>query len=38
MVSLLFVDHRGRFMLGVAIVFLLLGVAMMSAIIKRTLR
>ena len=38
MVSLLFVDHRGRFMLGVAIVSLLLGIATMSAIIRRTLR
>ena len=38
MMSLLFVDHRGRFMLGVAIVSLLLGIATMSAIITRTLR
>jgi len=38
MVSLLFVDHRGRFMLGVAVVSLLLGIATMSAIIRRTLR
>ena len=38
MMSLLFVDHRGRFMLGVAIVSLLLGIATMSAIIRRTLR
>jgi tight adherence protein B len=38
MLSLLFVDHRGRFMLGVAVVMLLLGVATMSAIIRRTLR
>jgi tight adherence protein B len=38
MMSLLFVDHRGRFMLGVAILSLLLGIATMSAIIKRTLR
>jgi tight adherence protein B len=38
MMSLLFVDHRGRFMLGVAIVMLLLGIATMSAIIRRTLR
>jgi len=38
MVSLLFVDHRGRFMLGVAIVSLLLGIATMGAIIRRTLR
>ena len=38
MVSLLFVDHRGRFMLGIAIVSLLLGIATMGAIIRRTLR
>jgi tight adherence protein B len=38
MMSLLFVDHRGRFLLGVAVVSLLLGIATMSAIIKRTLR
>jgi tight adherence protein B len=38
MMTLLFVDHRGRFMLGIAIVMLLLGIATMSAIIKRTLR
>jgi len=38
MMFLLFVDHRGRFMLGVAIVSLLLGIATMSAIIRRTLR
>jgi tight adherence protein B len=38
MMSLLFVDRRGRFMLGLAIVSLLLGVVTMSAIIKRALR
>ena len=38
MMSLLFVDHRGRFMLGVAIVCLLLGIATMAATIRRTLR
>jgi tight adherence protein B len=38
MMSVLFVDHRGRLMLGVAIVSLLLGIATMSAIIRRTLR
>ena len=38
MMSLLFVDHRGRFMLGVAIVSLLLGIGTMGAIIRRTLR
>jgi tight adherence protein B len=36
--SVLFVDHRGRFMLGVAIVSLLFGIASMNYIIKRTLR
>ena len=38
MMSMLFVDRRGRFMLGVAVVSLLLGIATMSAIIRRTLR
>jgi tight adherence protein B len=38
MMSLLFVDHRGRFMLGFAILSLLLGIATMNAIIRRTLR
>jgi tight adherence protein B len=38
MISLLFVDHRGRLMLGIAILSLLLGIATMSAIIRRTLR
>ena len=38
MMSLLFVDHRGRFMLGIAVVSLLLGIATMGAIIRRTLR
>jgi len=38
MVSPLVVDHRGRFMLAVAIVCLLLGITTMSAIIRRTLR
>jgi tight adherence protein B len=38
MMSLLFVDHRGRFMLGVAVFSLLLGIATMNAIIRRTLR
>jgi len=38
MMSLLFVDHRGRFMLGIAIGSLLLGIATMGAIIRRTLR
>jgi len=36
--SLLLVDRRGRFMLVVAIVSLLLGIASMNAIIRRTLR
>jgi len=38
MMALLFADHRGRFMLGVAIVSVLLGIVTMSAIIRRTLR
>ncbi len=38
MMALLFADHRGRFMMGVAIVSVLLGIATMSAIIRRTLR
>ena len=38
MMALLFADHRGRFMLGVAIVSVLLGIFTMSAIIRRTLR
>jgi tight adherence protein B len=38
MMSLLFADPRGRFMLGVAIISLLLGIATMGAIIRRTLR
>jgi tight adherence protein B len=38
MMALLFADHRGRFMMGVALVSLLLGIATMSAIIRRTLR
>jgi tight adherence protein B len=36
--SVLFVDPRGRFMLGLAIKSLLLGIAVMKAIIKRSLR
>jgi tight adherence protein B len=36
--SVLFVDPRGRFMLGIAVVSLLLGVAVMKAIISRSLR
>jgi tight adherence protein B len=38
MMALLFADHRGRVMLGVAIASVLLGIATMSAIIRRTLR
>jgi tight adherence protein B len=38
MMALLFTDHRGRVMLGVAIVSVLLGIATMGAIIRRTLR
>jgi tight adherence protein B len=36
--SILFVDPRGRFMLGVAIVSLLLGIAVMKAMIMKSLR
>jgi len=38
LMSMLFVDHRGRFMLGLAIASLLLGVAVMKTLIKRTMR
>jgi Flp pilus assembly protein TadB len=36
--SILFVDPRGRFMLGVAAVGLLLGATVMKAMIKKSLR
>jgi hypothetical protein len=36
--SVLFVDPRGRQMLGIACIGLLLGIAAMKAIIKSTLR
>jgi tight adherence protein B len=36
--SVLFVDPRGRFMLGIAVVSLLLGIAVMRAMISRSLR
>jgi tight adherence protein B len=36
--SVLFVDPRGRFMLGIAVASLLLGIAVMKAMIKRSLR
>jgi len=36
--SVLFVDPRGRFMLGIAVVSLLLGIAVMKAMISRSLR
>jgi tight adherence protein B len=36
--SALFVDPRGRFMLGIAVVSLLLGIAVMKAMISRSLR
>jgi tight adherence protein B len=38
LMSVLFVDPRGRFMLGLAVVCLLLGVATMNALIKKNLR
>ena len=36
--SILFVDPRGRFMLGVAVVSLLLGIIVMKTMVKKTLR
>ena len=36
--SVLFVDPRGRFMVGIAVVSLLLGIAVMKAMISRSLR
>jgi Flp pilus assembly protein TadB len=36
--SVMFVDPRGRFMLGVATVGLLLGMVVMKAMIKKSLR
>ena len=36
--SILFVDPRGRFMLGLAIVCLLLGIAAMKVMIEKSLR
>jgi tight adherence protein B len=38
MISVLFIDPRGRFMLGVAMGSLFLGIAVMKAIIRRNLR
>ena len=38
LVSVLFVDPRGRFMLGVAVAGLLAGIATMRTLIKRNLR
>jgi tight adherence protein B len=38
LMSILFVDPRGRFMLGVAIVGLLLGIGAMKIMIKKSLR
>jgi len=38
MMASLFVDPRGRFMLGVAVVNLVLGIALMNLMIKRSLR
>jgi len=36
--SVLFVDPRGRFMLGIAVASLILGIAVMKAMIRRSLR
>jgi tight adherence protein B len=38
LISILFVDPRGRFMLGLAIISLLLGIAVMKAMIEKSLR
>jgi tight adherence protein B len=38
LMSILFVDPRGRFMLGLAIASLLLGIAVMKTLIKKTMR
>jgi Flp pilus assembly protein TadB len=38
MISILFVDPRGRFMLGVAVVSLLFGIVVMKAMIRKSLR
>lgn len=38
LISILFVDPRGRFMLGLAVASLLLGIAVMKTLIKKTMR
>jgi Flp pilus assembly protein TadB len=38
LISVLFMDPRGRFMLGIAVASLLTGIATMRALIKRNLR
>ncbi len=38
LISILFIDPRGRFMLGVAVVSLLLGVVVMKAMIRKSVR
>jgi tight adherence protein B len=38
LILVLFVDHRGRFMLGLAILSVLIGIAVMAIIIRRALR
>jgi Flp pilus assembly protein TadB len=38
LMSILFIDPRGRFMLGVAVVSLLLGIVVMKAMIRKSLR
>jgi len=38
LMSILFVDPRGRFMLGLAVVSLLLGIAIMKTLIRKTMR
>jgi len=38
LISILFIDPRGRFMLGVAVISQILGIVAMKAMIKRSLR
>jgi tight adherence protein B len=38
LIAVLFVDPRGRFMLGIAVASLLTGIAVMRALIKKNLR
>jgi Flp pilus assembly protein TadB len=38
LISILFIDPRGRFMLGVAVVSLLFGIVVMKMMIRKSLR